>query len=203
MSPRPALRYVDPLDAVWIAAARRIGLDVRRSPDVFAASDGDGTLYIGTPETLDADDHLSQLILHELCHTLVAGPGAFRLPDWGLANTDDRDLSHEHACLRVQASLATEVGLRRFFAPTTEHRAFWDALPGDPLSPTGGRSGLALAEAALPRADRPPWAPHLRGALRATAAIARVVVEAGGASAVIGAGAPPASGSLWTTVEDG
>ena len=33
-------RYVDPLAQVWLAAARRIGLKVVRTPDAYAATDG-------------------------------------------------------------------------------------------------------------------------------------------------------------------
>ena len=47
-------RYLDPLDAVWLGAAERMGFVVVRSPDVYASTDGHGTLLIGTDETLDA-----------------------------------------------------------------------------------------------------------------------------------------------------
>ena len=49
---------------------------------------------------------LAQLILHELCHALVEGPGALNRPDWGLDNESARDVEREHACLRLQARLA-------------------------------------------------------------------------------------------------
>ena len=41
-------RYIDPLTQVWLGAARRIGLRVVRTPDAYAATDGRGTLAIGT-----------------------------------------------------------------------------------------------------------------------------------------------------------
>src|SRR5690606_22717231 len=128
-------RYLDPLDQIWLEAAARIGLAVERSDEVYAATDGQRTLHIGAPPTLDPDDCLAQMIFHELCHSLIEGPDAFARPDWGLDNTGDRDVPREHACLRLQAHLAGRVGLRRFFAPTTDFRAFYDRLPADPLSP--------------------------------------------------------------------
>ena len=163
-------RYVDPLDQIWLAAARRIGLVVERSPDVYAATDGRSGLQIGQPSDLDADDSLAQMIFHELCHSLVEGEDAFRKPDWGLDNTDGRDRAREHACLRVQAHLAGRYGLRGFLAPTTEYRAFWDELGGDVLSPRLDPE-VAAAIFGLRRAEKPPWAPHLGEALAATADI--------------------------------
>jgi hypothetical protein len=161
--------YRDPLEVVWLEAARRIGLVVERSPHAFASTDGKGTLTIGTAETLDADDSLAQMILHELCHALVQGPGAFERTDWGLDNETDRDLTREHACLRLQADLLAPHGLARVLAPTTEHRAFYDALGPDPLAGSG--ESATLARKARSRVDRPPFAPHLTSALEATRAI--------------------------------
>ena len=164
--------YVDPLDAIWIAAAEGVGLRVERTAHAFASTDGRGGLAIGTGETLDADDCLAQMILHELCHALVEGPESLTREDWGLDNETDRDLAREHACLRVQAALASPHGLRRVLAPTTEHRAFYDALAADPLAPRHDPSAVA-ARLALARANEPPWSPHLARALEATAAIVR------------------------------
>ena len=113
-------RYEDPLDRIWTEAARRIGLTVARTPDAFATTDGRGALLLGDDASLDADDCLAQMIFHELCHSLVQGPESFERPDWGLENTDPRDLAREHACLRAQAHLAGRWGLRRVLAPTTE-----------------------------------------------------------------------------------
>ena len=67
------VRYRDPLDAIWTSALRRIGFGLRRSAEVFASVQ-DGVLLLGVPKTLDADDCLAQMILHELCHSLVQGP---------------------------------------------------------------------------------------------------------------------------------
>lgn len=177
-----AHRYDDPLDRVWLEAARRVGLRVERSDEVYASTDGRGTLTLGVPETLDADDCLAQMIFHELCHSLVEGPESFGAVDWGLDNQSDRDLTREHACLRAQALLAGRYGLRELLAPTTDHRAFYDALPADPLAPMDpprtpdDGEAIRLARIAVARAERAPWAPHLEDALEATSAIAVVVL---------------------------
>jgi hypothetical protein len=167
--------YVDPLDAIWLAVARGFGLRVARSAEVYASTDGEGTLTLGTPETLDPDDCLAQMIFHELCHALVQGEAHLTSPDWGLDNESERDVAREHACLRVQAALAGEYGLRGFLAPTTDFRAAYDALPKDPLEGEG--EAIALAREAYERASRPPWAPHLRRGLDATRRVLDVVRE--------------------------
>jgi hypothetical protein len=158
--------YVDPLDAIWLAVARGFGLRVERSAEVYAATDGAGALTLGTPETLDPDDCLAQMIFHELCHSLVQGEAHITSPDWGLENLDARDVVRELACLRVQAALAGEYGLREFLAPTTDFRATYDALPALPLEGEG--EAEQLAREAYERASRGPWSPHLRRGLEAT-----------------------------------
>lgn len=162
--------YRDPLSEVWIAAAHKIGLRVQRTSDAFAHSDGAGGLYIATEEHLDADDCLAQMVFHELCHSLVEGPEAFETPDWGLDNRHDEHHFREHAALRVQATLSGRVGLREVLGPTTDFRAYYDALPADALSGPHDES-IALAKQALRRAATNPWWPHLGKALDATAAI--------------------------------
>ncbi len=169
-------RYLDPLDHVWITCAERIGLRVERTGNAYATSDGRGLMGIGRDADLDADDSVAQMVFHELCHSLVEGPESFRTRDWGLDNETEEHVWREHACLRTQAVLAADYGLRQFFAPTTDFRGFYDALPADPLTPTG-ESSVALAVQALRRADRPPWTPHLREALRVTSVIAAAVAE--------------------------
>lgn len=183
-------RYLDPLDRIWITTADRIGLKVRRSDAVYAATEPDRTLHLGNPVHLDPDDSVAQMIFHELCHSLVEGHEAFERHDWGLDNTSDRDVPREHACLRVQAALSLGYGLRRFLAPTTEHRAFYDALPPDPLVPAHEPSVVA-ATLGVHRADRHPWKPHLRAALEATAVIARRAREFAADD-----------DSLWAVVDD-
>ena len=187
-------RYVDPLDAIWLQAAHAMGLRVERDPEVFAATDGRGTLRLGTPETLDADDCLAQMVFHEICHWIVEGEAALGLPDWGLDNVTDRDLWREEATLRLQAALLQPHGLRQVLAPTTDHRARYDTLPADPAEGAAEPVARRLAEA-LRRAERPPWAPHLQRALRATAGIARLLCELGAHRA--GEGLP----SLWERYE--
>lgn len=186
-------RYLDPLDQVWLATARRIGLRIERSGEVYASTDGSGTLRLGAHATLDADDCLAQMIFHELCHALVEGPESFARPDWGLDNTGTRDVAREHACLRTQAALAGRHGLRALLAPTTDFRVFYDRLSEDPLAATGADPSIALAREAVRRAGEPPWAPHLESALRATAAIARAVAPFAGDADEPAAALP----SLW------
>lgn len=178
---RPSHRYDDPLARVWIACAERIGFRIERTSHAYASTDGRGTILIGADEALDPDDSLAQMIFHELCHGLVEGEAGAGLVDWGLDNTSNRHLWREHACLRLQAYLAGSVGLRDFFAPTTDFRVrFWDALPEDPFAASmaaGGRREPSCVAARLAawRASRPPWAPHLQEALAASAAIAMAV----------------------------
>jgi len=168
--------YVDPLAQVWLTAARRIGLRVVRTPDAYAATDGQGTLAIGIDATLDPDDSLAQMIFHELCHSLVEGEPAFARPDWGMDNTDPGHDWHEHACLRVQWVLTGRHGLRAVFAPTTEFRVFWDQLAGDVLADRTDPS-VTAAIAGLQRVGQPPWAPVLEQALAATAQIAQAAAR--------------------------
>ena len=165
-------RYTDPLDLIWIAAARRMGMQVQRSDAVFASWDGARVLTLSTPEGFDPDDSVAQLVLHECCHALVEDARAWGAPDWGLENTDDRDLSAEHAAQRVQAALATPHGLRTFLAATTKWRDHYDSLPPNPLEGPASDPAVALAQAAFARAQRPPWGPALQDALHATAAVA-------------------------------
>jgi Fe-S-cluster containining protein len=188
-------RYVDPLSQLWLGCARAIGLRVVRSGDAYAATDGGGTLVIGDDASLDADDSLAQMIFHELCHSLVEGPESFTRADWGMDNVTDDDHWREHACLRLQRVLATRYGLEHLFAPTTDFRAFWDALPADPLADRGEPSVVA-AILGLERVDDPPWAPALASALAATARIAAEVR----AAARVDAPSDAAQPALWDRV---
>ena len=162
--------YRDPVDLIWLHTAQTLGLTVVRSSEVFASWDGKGTLAIGTDDSLDEDDCLAQMILHELCHALIQGDEAHALPDWGLDNTDPTDATREHATLRLQAALLTPHGLRRILAVTTDWRADYDALPEDPL--LGDDDATLLAQEGWRRATTGPWATPLQRALQATAHIA-------------------------------
>ncbi|MBK9364907.1 MAG: hypothetical protein IPN01_01080 [Deltaproteobacteria bacterium] len=159
---RPGLdrRYQDPLDLIWIHAAARLGMRVVRSDEVYAAWDGRAELTLTASGGFDPDDSLAQLIFHEICHALTEGPERVQVVDWGLENTDRRDLVREHACHRVQAALADPFGLRELLAVTTVYRPYYDALPPEPLapgriprSPSPGR-GIVEGVGALGRADR-------------------------------------------------
>lgn len=169
-------RYADPLELIWLRAAEELGMRVQRSPNVYASWDGDSTLTLSSPDGLDPDDSLAQLIFHEICHSLVMGDAGLAREDWGLDNTSERDLVFEHACHRVQAALAARYGLRDFFAVTTDWRPYWDSLPADPLAPSDDPA-LPHAQRGFARAERAPYAAVLGAALERTAAIAAVVRE--------------------------
>lgn len=166
--------YDDPLALVWIHAAAQMGIRIERSAEVNASWNGAGVLTIGTPETLDPDDSLAQMILHEVCHALCEGPDSLQKPDWGLDNFNPAKKVHEHACLRLQAALADQVGMRSFFASTTMFRAYYDRLPADPLA-AGDDPAIDMARAAWERAQHGPWAAPIREALERTALIARAL----------------------------
>lgn len=202
----PQHYYQDPLAQLWIAGAEGIGFRVVRSAEVYASTDGRGTLLIGIDEILDPDDSLAQMIFHELCHALVEGEAGEAQVDWGLDNRTKHHRWREHACLRLQAYLAGSVGLRAFLAPTTDFRvSFWQTLPDDALTATAAQGGrrepsCVAARRAVWRAAQPRWAP-LRQALNATAAIAAAMAHA---AVPVPAVRPAASAaqlvSLWSTV---
>lgn len=187
-------RYIDPLEAIWLALATRVGWRIDRSSEVYASTDGRGRVTLGTPETLDADDGLAQMIFHELCHAAVQGPLASQ-PDWGLDNTSERDVEREHACLRLQAALSAAFGLRAVLAPTTDFRSFYDTLPADPLDGDGLSS--TLAREGLNRLRAAPWWRALQRTLEATRTIAQLARDLG-ANASVGE-----SPMLWALVERG
>jgi hypothetical protein len=170
--------YLDPLDAIWLTVAHRIGFRVERSAEVYASTDGAGVMTIGEPSTLDPDDCLAQMILHELCHSLVEGAESLGVPDFGLNNESERDLMREHACLRLQAWLTGKHGLRRALAPTTDYRSYYDQLPEDPFA-DGSDPATAAAKLGALRSEQAPWAPHLQAGLVATAKIMKVTSELG------------------------
>ena len=159
---------------IWIFAAGEMGMQIMRSDEVNVAWNGDGVLTIGTPETLDPDDCLAQMILHEVCHALCEGPDCVEKPDWGLDSFDPAKRVHEHACLRLQAALADQYNMRSFFAATTFFRSYYDQLPEHPLA-HGDDPAIELAKAGWERSQHGPWAVPLRGALHRTATIAQTL----------------------------
>lgn len=171
--------YRDPLEVVWLNAADHMGMRIERSDDVFASWDGNGVLRIGGPETLDPDDSLAQMILHEACHALVEGPESLSKPDWGLEIDNSAHRVREHACLRLQAALTSPYGLREFFAATTNFRKYFDALPDDPLIEDGDPATI-LARAGWERFEVGEWNRVLTEALERSAKIADVVKQVAG-----------------------
>lgn len=175
--------YQDPLEVIWVRAAEQMGIRIERGHDVFAFWDGVATLRIGTPDTLDADDSLAQMIFHEICHGLCEGPEGQARPDWGLDASDSTHGVREHACLRLQAALADMYGLRRFMAATTNFRSYYDGLPPEPLQEDGDPA-VPIAQAAWQPAQHGPWSKPLHTALRLTAEIARLVQDHADASSL-------------------
>src|SRR3954469_20903259 len=139
------------IEELWIAAASRCGFQVIRSSAAYASTDGRGTIQIGERQTLDDDDSVAQLVLHELCHALVQGEARWTSPDWGLDNTTNHDDVREEACLRLQAHFAAKQGLRIEMTPTTEWKGYYRALPEAPLEGEGEACALARAGVALAR----------------------------------------------------
>jgi hypothetical protein len=181
---RPITReYRDPLELVWLHAASLFGMRVVRDSEVFAAWDGRGTLRIGTVDLLDADDSLAQMLLHEMCHALVAGPQQYHREDWGLHYDEPRHRVFEHAALRLQAALADAAGLRRFLAATTEFRKYYDRLAADPLA--GDDDAARLAREVFHSRQNRQQLEVLREAIRRTALLRDVVADIAG------------EGSLW------
>jgi hypothetical protein len=172
-------RYTDPLELVWLATCRRLGLTIRRNPAVFSMTDGSGLLELGPRDALDPDDTAAQQIFHEICHWITNGEAAFHHRDWGLPLTDEYD-ERELACLRVQAAIAGRYGVRQMFGPTGVFRQYYDRIPDDPLAPFEDprEAGVcALARAGIERSKGPPWAGPLHEAFTATVRIREVVRE--------------------------
>jgi hypothetical protein len=179
-------QYQDPLDVIWIDAARQMGMKVVRTDAVFASWDGCGTLSIGTPETLDPDDCVAQMVLHETCHALCEWPEGLKQPDWGLQSDNRAHRVREHSCLRLQAALSDEYGLRQFFAATTVFRRYYDSIPAMALADDGDPA-VPVARAAMECLRNGPWQEPLSHALQQTARIAEIVRPSASAD------------SLWAT----
>ena len=196
---RPVLsRYIDPIEVIWLATASRLGIHIRRSSLVFSSTDGSGRLQLSTREHLDADDCLAQMLLHEICHWCTNGEATFHERDWGFALDGPTD-PREHACLRLQAWLADQVGLREFFAPTGVYRQYYNRIPEDSLQSIDDSDWEVhvcdVAKEAVNRIQDKPWHPHVIRAVHATARVRDLVDPFLGdyASILDGDGLP----SLW------
>lgn len=172
---RPILsRYVDPVEVVWLATARRLRLHIRRDPEVFSMTDGTGLLALSPRTDLDADDCLAQMLVHELCHWITNGVDSFHQRDWGFPLWDGVDV-REHACLRLQAWWSGRHGLRDMFGPTGCFRQYYEQLPADPLAPIDESpwetAAVAYAHAAVATARQPPFWEPVEAAFAATGRI--------------------------------
>ncbi|HAZ41025.1 MAG TPA: YkgJ family cysteine cluster protein [Methylococcaceae bacterium] len=196
--------YQDPLEHIWIRCAQRIGFEIVRTPEAYASFDGKGRILIATADQFDPDDNLGQMIFHELCHALVQGEEGELEVDWGLDNTRIGHPWREHACLRAQAWLGDQYGLREFLAPTTDYRvSFWNRLGDNPLDAPETEGGfrersVVAARLALTRSQLPRWRQPLKEALLQTQQIARVLSEAPSS-----ASDPDNLPSLWSTFKEG
>ncbi len=176
-------RYLDPLEVIWLATARRLGLTVRRDPAIFSRTDGTGMLWLGPRDDLDADDCVAQMLFHEIAHWITNGVASGQVADWGFPLSDQDD-PREYACLRVQAALADRHGLRGMLGPTGQYRQYFDRIPVDALAPMDDPPHtldegviLVLATDALRRAGAAPFAGPVDHALTATAALRDVVAD--------------------------
>lgn len=156
----------DPVIAAWVAAAERMGFCVQRSADAWAAYDGAGAITVSDDAGLDPEDSAASLILHELSHFLVQGAASRSLPDWGMNTIDPGPDEHlrERAAVRVQRAVLLRRGLQDRLAPTTDYRAFYDALGDDPLADD------PLARSAWKLLGDRGWLTALDDALQTTAA---------------------------------
>jgi hypothetical protein len=163
---------------IWLATARRLGLHVRRNAKIYSATDGTGLLELGPLDTLDPDDTTGQMIFHEICHWITNGRETFHERDWGFPLDIELD-PRELACLRLQAHLAQRHGLRDMFGPTSDFRAYYDAIPEDTLTPIDDSPReadvCAIAREAIARAGEAPWAEAVQEALCATAELRGVL----------------------------
>ena len=171
-------RYVDPLEVVWLATAKRLALTIRRNPDIFSMTDGTGLMEFSTRPELDEDDNLAQMTLHELCHWVTNGVDMYHQRDWGFPLWEKIDV-REHACVRLQCWLASRFGLREMFGPTGCFRQYYDALPSDPLQPrltetedeaAWEAAACRIATEAVSRVQQEPFWIPISQALGATAA---------------------------------
>jgi len=174
-----ASRYTDPLELLWYATAKRLGLTIRRNPHVFSMTDGSGLLELGPRDSLDADDTAAQQVFHELCHWITNGVDTFGERDWGFP-VDDADDWREYACLRLQAWLAGRHGLRGMFGPTGVYRQYFDRIPDDPFEPLEGDDEAQICAHARLCAERAlgdPWRGPLGDALAATAQLKAITAS--------------------------
>ena len=175
--------YRDPLDLVWAVTAKRLGLTLHRTSETYASTDGEFNLFIGTPETLDPDDSLAQLIFHELCHWIANGVDSVNEIDWGFGPMVQIEPG-ELVALRLQAHLAGEWGLLKLLASTTDARTYWDEICGAPLVPLDEsdleRTVTAEAIQAVALSQQPPFGEPLKAALSASAEIAKAVEQFSG-----------------------
>jgi len=159
------LRYPQ-IDEIWLHVAGQLGFSIVRSQSAYASTDGRGTIIVGTDDTLDVDDCVAQLVFHELCHALVEGESKLQEIDWGLENTNERDISREYAALRLQAHLSDTAEIRTHMPPTTEWRPYYESLPT--IAIDGNDEAAVIVRSVICSSLFARWQPLLVNALVAT-----------------------------------
>jgi len=178
------------ITSLWMSVAADAGWQVIRTTAAYASSDGAGRIFVGVDEVLDPDDAPAQLIFHELCHALTQGPASWGHPDWGLSNTDARDVTAEHACLCVHVLLTAPFALRGAMAPTTEYRPYHDGLDARALESSADEAAVR-ARSALAA----PGNAKLRDALVRGLAATRAWLDESGASPLQTSASPRLDGA--------
>jgi hypothetical protein len=165
-STQPSPLRCPQIDEIWLHAAGQLGFAVIRSESAYASTDGRGTIIVGTDDTLDIDDCVAQLVFHELCHALVEGESKLQEIDWGLENTNERDISREYSALRLQAHLSDSAELRTYMPPTTQWRPYYESLPN--IAIDGNDEAADVVRAVIRSSLFARWEPILLGALAST-----------------------------------
>ena len=130
-------RYQDPLDLVWLACAREVGIEVVRSSEVYASFDGKHTLTLTATSARDATVERSGYHVREVRRGLFSR--TITLPS-GLT-TDAATATFEHGMLTLACPRAEQVKPRQIpvRAPTEGSATAIDSVTGDaPQTATAG-----------------------------------------------------------------
>lgn len=170
-------RYDDPLDLIWLKCAGDFGMNIERSHEVFASWNGHDTLTLGLADTLDADDCLAQMVLHECCHAIAEGPESWHKVDWGLRMDRPEQRIRELVCLRIQAAITRPFGLTDMLGSTTNLRSYYDSLPANPLAIDINDPAADMARAAFESPANETLIVRLQTALKKTRQLADLIQE--------------------------
>ncbi len=131
---------------------------LERTDQAYATTDGRGRLAIATPSGMDPDDCVARDgAARGSAVPWCKGETASTYRTRGLCNETARDVILEHACAAPAGSSARSPwSPANTLAPTTDYRAFYDALPPDPFAArdAGEQEEVLLARAAYARRER-------------------------------------------------